>query len=243
MEVKILKDKAALSDYIADLIVKGIRAKDSFNLGCATGSTYEGVYERLVKKHKQGLVSFKHVRTFNLDEYLDINEDHPETYKNIMARNFFDHVDIQAVHTHFPPSDEHAEYESYDSLIESQGGIDLQLLGIGTNGHIAFNEPGTSFSEKTHKIRLAEETRQANSRFFASLSDVPHYAVTMGIATILGAKRVLIAASGKKKADIVKTFIDGPVDENVPASALKKHDDVLVLLDEAAASALGGETG
>ncbi len=235
MEVRIFKDKAALSDHIADFVIEEIRKKTSFNLGCATGSTYKGVYERLVKKHNEGRVSFGKVRTFNLDEYLDINKDHPEAYRNYMSRHFFDHVDINIANTHFPPTDEHAEYESYDGFIASQGGIDLQLLGIGTNGHIAFNEPGTPFTQKTHKIRLADATREANSRFFTSLSDVPRYAVTMGIDTILGAKRILLAASGKDKAAIVKTFLEGPISERVPASALKKHDDVVVVLDEAAA--------
>ncbi len=238
MKIEIVKDKEEMARYISDYLVTEISNRTTLNLGCATGSTFEEVYHRLVEAHKQKNVSFSHVRTFNLDEYLDISDEHPETYKNTMERLLFNHVDIPTHQRHFPPSDEHAEYDAYDEFIRAQGGIDIQLLGIGVNGHIAFNEPGSSFTSKTHKVALSKSTRKANARFFDSMSSVPQYAITMGIQTIMNAKSIVLAASGKHKAKAVKHMIEGKIDESLPASVLRRHDDVTVVLDNAAAKHL-----
>ncbi len=230
--------------YISDTLVTAVSDRTTVNLGCATGSTFEGVYNRLVKAHKQDDISFSGVRTFNLDEYLDISKDHPETYKNTMERLLFNHVDIPLYQQHFPPVDEHAEYNAYDEFIKAQGGIDIQLLGIGVNGHIAFNEPGTPFDSKTHKVKLSKSTRKANARFFDSMASVPEYAVTMGIRTIMNAKSIILAAGGKHKAKAIQQMVEGPIDESLPASVLRKHDDVTVVIDLAAAKHLRkGEKG
>jgi len=235
VEIRIFKSEVEASRFVCKRLIETLDESRSVNLGLATGGTYVSTYERLVDAYQRGEVTFNHVRTFNLDEYLDLSPDHPQTYRNFMQRHLFAHVDIPAQNIHFPPTDEHADYSAYDSLIEAKGGIDLQLLGIGANGHIAFNEPGTPFDSRTHRIKLDETTRRANQRFFKRFEDVPHYAVTMGVATILDARSILLSAFGEEKAEAVRAMIKDTPDPQTPATALQKHPDVTIVLDEAAA--------
>lgn len=238
MDVKVFKNKTELSRHIADLMIEKINSHDHLNLGLATGSTFTKVYRMLTEGYIHRQLSFRSVRTFNLDEYVDIDEHHPETYRNFMNRHLFDHVDIDKDKTHFPPTDADIDYKEYDDLIEKLGGIDIQLLGIGVNGHIGFNEPGVPFDTRTHKVRLEETTREANKKFFDSVDEVPTHAVTMGIESIMGSRMIILAAYGHHKADAVRDMIEGAITIDHPASILQKHADCLVVLDEAAASKL-----
>ncbi|MFW6298548.1 MAG: glucosamine-6-phosphate deaminase [Bacillota bacterium] len=238
MIVKVFKDKKELSQYVSNLLIDRIHQKGDLKLGLATGSTFTKVYRMLTEAYLQNQVSFKGVETFNLDEYVDIDAHHPETYRNFMNRHLFDHIDIDKSKTYFPPTDADIDYTEYDDLIAKKGGIDIQLLGLGVNGHIGFNEPGVPFDTRTHKVRLAKTTREANRKFFDSIDEVPTHAVTMGIESIMASKTIILAAYGKHKADAVKAMVEGPITEDHPASILQKHSDCLIVLDEAAASTL-----
>ena len=211
-----------------------------FVLGCPTGSSPLGMYKELIDLNKKGIVSFQNVVTFNMDEYVGLPKEHPESYYSFMWNNFFSHIDIKPENTHVPSgfvkSDEEAEM--YDADIRAAGGIDLQLLGIGNNGHIGFNEPLTPFTSLTHIVKLTDSTRDANKRFFTSIDEVPTHAVTMGIHTVLQAKSIILMAFGEGKADIIKKTVEGRPEIAVPASLLQLHDDVELYLDEAAASKL-----
>lgn len=238
MTIKVLKDKKALSRYISDLLIDRINGSQHLNLGLATGSTFTKVYKMLIDAHLHDQLSFKAVKTFNLDEYVDIDQSHPETYRNFMNRHLFDHIDIDKDNTHFPPTEVNAEYTEYDDAISKQGGIDIQLLGLGVNGHIGFNEPGVPFNTKTHKVQLEETTRKANKKFFETIEQVPSHAVTMGIESIMASKMIILAAYGHHKAQAVKDMIEGAITTDHPASILQNHRECLVVLDEAAASRL-----
>jgi len=241
MEVIIAKDYEHMSQLAAEIIAAQVRTKPSSVLGLATGGTPVGTYQALVKMYKEGRVDFAKVTTFNLDEYLGIPNDHPERYSNFMARNLFDHVNIPRDRVHVPTNIlEGAENfcQWYEEQIERFGGIDIQLLGIGPDGHIAFNEPSSSLASRTRMKTLDESTIEANARFFDSKDQVPRYAITMGVGTILEARHLLLIANGKKKAGIVKAFIEGPITSMVTASALQLHPKATVILDEDAASEL-----
>jgi len=207
-------------------------------LGLATGSTPVGLYNELVKLNKEGKISFKNVTTFNLDEYVGLEPTHDQSYRYFMNQHLLSHVDVDMEKTNVPSGINLDEAASYDSKISSAGGIDLQLLGIGNNGHIGFNEPGTPFGSETHLVDLTDSTREANARFFASIDDVPTQAVTMGIKTVMNAKSILMICIGKAKAQTVRDFILGEVTPDVPASILQLHPDVDVYLDPDAASLL-----
>lgn len=236
MEIRIFKNRKIASEAISQLIIDSINRKDIKNLGLATGSTYQYTYYLLRKAYERNDISFEKLLTFNLDEYLDIDSSHDQTYKNYMYKHLFKYVNIKDENVYFPPTTEDNEYTKYDKLIENKGGIGLQLLGIGQNGHIAFNEPKTSFSIKTHKIELTESTRQANKRFFNhQIDQVPRYAITMGIDTIMRSKRIIVAAFGLSKAQAIYRMIKGPINEDCPASILQKHPNIKVFLDEDAA--------
>ncbi|ATO27460.1 glucosamine-6-phosphate deaminase [Bacillus atrophaeus] len=228
-----------LSKKAADIIAETVRQKPDAVLGLATGGTPEGVYRELVRLHKTEGLSFKNITTINLDEYAGISSEDPNSYHHYMNTHLFQHIDSEKTR-HFLPDgkaeDVEAECERYDRLIDSLGGADIQLLGIGQNGHIGFNEPGTSFKSRTHSVELDEQTRQANARYFPSIDDVPKKAITMGIETILSSKRIVLIASGKSKAAAVKTLLDGKISEECPASALHLHPHVSVLIDKEAAS-------
>lgn len=237
--MKIIKarDYVEMSRKAAHYIVDQVLLKPNSVLGLATGSTPLGTYQELIRLYQNGEVSFRQVQSFNLDEYFGLGPDHPQSYRYFMNENFFKHVDIQPENTHIPDglSPNPDLYSAdYDRQIADAGGIDLQLLGIGSNGHIAFNEPGKVFIAQTRLVDLKEHTIQDNGRFFDSIDEVPRQAITMGLKSILGAKRILILASGENKADAVKGMLEGPIDPELPASILQLHPNVSLIADEAA---------
>ena len=235
------KDYEAMSRRAAQIIAAEIVHNPACLLGLATGSTPEGAYRYLVDWYKQGLLSFKNVRSVNLDEYVGLAPDHDQSYRYFMQSNLFDHVDIVPENTRVPDGltkDALAFCAGYDAYIRAQGYVDLQLLGIGRNGHIGFNEPGGCFVKETHVVDLAESTIDANARFFASRDDVPKQAISMGMGAIMGAKKVLLCASGEEKADAICGSILGSISPSCPASILQLHPDVIVVVDEAAFSKL-----
>jgi len=219
-------------------IIKGVlRMKPDAVLGLATGGTPVGIYEELVLAHRSGLISFRGATTFNLDEYVGLPEDHPESYHAYMQRHLFRHIDLPPGRSHIPNGmapDLQAECARYDRLLEAARGIDLQILGLGHNGHIGFNEPDLALTSGTHVVQLREETRRANARFFPSPDDVPTHALTMGVGTILKAKTILLVVRGADKADIVHQALTGPITTECPASLLQTHPHVVVLLDSEA---------
>ncbi len=234
-----VKDYEEASDRAFEVMKEFI--KPGKVLGLATGSTPLGLYARMVKDHKENGTSYKEIRSFNLDEYVGLPISHPESYYAFMHRNLFDQIDIPEENTHVPSGlgeDLEGQAKEYDRMID-EAPVDIQLLGIGSDGHIAFNEPGTAFDSPTHVTDLAESTIKDNCRFFDNdISKVPTQAVTQGIGTIMKAKNILLIATGANKAQAVKDMINGPVDEACPASILQKHDKVTVIVDEAAASLL-----
>lgn len=235
MKVKI-QSKEKMNSEIAKLIIDLVNEKPNCVLGLATGSSPLGVYKNLVEAVKNNQVSFKDVTTFNLDEYVGLDENHEQSYRYFMNHNLFDHIDIKKENTHVPSGTNLDNPEDYDKQIEASGGIDLQILGIGSDGHIAFNEPGTSFNSLTHVATLAESTIQDNSRFFNSVDEVPTQAVTMGLASIMKAKKIVLIATGENKAEAIKNLLQGLIIEKVPCSILRNHPDVSVYLDHDAAS-------
>ena len=235
-------DYAAMSRQAAHIIAAQVLLKPDCVLGFATGSTPIGAYEQLVAWHRQGELSFAQVKSVNLDEYYGLAPEHDQSYRYFMQSHLFDHVDIPREHTNVPDglaSDPAAECARYDQVIAGLGGIDLQLLGIGHNGHIGFNEPCDEVPLDTHLVDLTTSTIDANKRFFASEADVPRQALTMGVRSIMQAKRILIVASGEGKAEIVRRAFFGPVTPQVPASLLQLHPDVVLVGDAAALSGLG----
>lgn len=210
-------------------------------LGLATGSSPLGLYARMVEDHKKNGTSYKDIRTFNLDEYVGLPLDHPESYYSFMHTNLFDLIDIPEENTHVPSGlgeDLEGQAARYEEMIR-ENPIDIQVLGIGSDGHIAFNEPGTDFDSLTHVTDLLEPTIRDNARFFDfDMDKVPHQAVTQGIATILRAKKIILIGTGENKAKAVKAMVEGPISEDCPASILQKHDNTVIVVDEAAASLL-----
>ncbi|MBO6010212.1 MAG: glucosamine-6-phosphate deaminase [Oscillospiraceae bacterium] len=227
--------KAVAAKYV-ELLAK----KPDAVLGFATGSTPLGLYAELAKLCSENKISFKNVSTFNLDEYLGLDGTHDQSYRYFMDKNLFEKIDIDITRTRVPSGvdTDPEKAAQYDKDIEAAGGIELQLLGLGNNGHIGFNEPGTPFGSVTHIVELTDSTRQANKRFFNSIDEVPTHSVTMGIKTVMNARKIILMAFGKGKADIVKKFIRGEVTPEVPASVLQLHPDVEVYLDFDAASLL-----
>ena len=237
MEIIITETYEEMSREAADVIAECIKEKPDCVLGLATGSTPIGLYAELVKDNQAGEISFKDVKTFNLDEYRGLNPKHHQSYRYFMQENLFDHVDVVAENTHVPNGfnpDAEAACSEYEESIEDAGGLDLQLLGLGHNGHIGFNEPADHFPLATNCVQLTESTIQANSRLFDSIDEVPREAYTMGIGTIMKAKKILVVANGEGKAEIVKKAFFGPIVPQVPASVLQLHPDVTVIVDEAA---------
>lgn len=221
----------------ANLIASLLQSKPKAVLGLATGSSPVGVYARLVEMHRKGLVSFSKASSYNLDEYVGLPVDHPESYRSFMNHHLFNHVDIDITRTHVPNGnapDLEAECKAYDKMVEENGPIDLQILGIGSNGHIGFNEPDVSLTSGTHVVDLLEETREANARFFPSIDDVPRQAITMGIANIMKARQIVLLARGEEKAEAIRNAVQGPITTQCPASLLQSHPNVIVLVDEGA---------
>lgn len=240
MNIYVYPDKETLAKAAAALMAATVLEKPDAILGLATGSTPVPTYREMARLNAAGVVSFARTRTFNLDEYAGMAPDHPQSYRRFMDEQLFDHIDIDKANTHVPSGFVDATLAAdYDRQIADAGGVDLQLLGIGHDGHIGFNEPAEDFSRTTHIVDLTEVTRQANARFFDSIDEVPTQAVTMGIGTIMQARRILMIATGADKADTVKAMLEGPVTPQMPASILAMHRDVIVMLDAAAAGRIG----
>jgi glucosamine-6-phosphate deaminase len=228
-----------MSEKAAMLFLKQINKKDNSLLGLATGSSPIGIYKNLIKWHKEGLLDFSAVKTVSLDEYVGLGPGHPHSYRHFMDENLFNHINIKMENTHIPDGlakDLEKEVAEYEKRIEMLGGIDIQLLGIGRNAHIGFNEPSDSFATDTHVVNLTQSTREANARFFDSIDEVPYKALTMGIGTIMRAKKIVLVSYGENKADaIYKSFFEN-TDPMVPGSILQYHADVTVVADRAAMS-------
>lgn len=239
MKIICAKDYKDMSRKAANIISAQIIMKPNCVLGLATGSTPIGTYEQLVEWYNKGDLDFSGVTTVNLDEYRGLPRDNDQSYYYFMNEKLFSKVNIDKNRTFLPDGmepDSQKACDDYNHIIRSVGGIDLQLLGLGHNGHIGFNEPGTAFEAETHCVDLTESTMKANQRFFASMDDVPKQAYTMGIKTIMQAKKILVVVSGEDKADIVKTAFFGPITPKVQASVLQLHNDVTIVADEAALS-------
>lgn len=235
------KNYDAMSRRAAHVMAAELIRRPDCVLGLATGSTPIGMYKQLIEWNKAGDISFKEVRTVNLDEYKGLAPDHDQGYRYFMQKQLFDHVDILPENTRVPDGlsgDPDGECAQYDAYIRALGGIDVQLLGVGHNGHIGFNEPGDIFVKPTHVVDLTERTIDANARFFATRDDVPKQAFTMGIGPIMAAKRILLIASGEEKAEALYNTVCGPIDPHCPGSILQLHPDVVLVADEGALSKL-----
>ena len=236
-------DYQDMSRKAANLISAQVIMKPDSVLGLATGSTPIGAYQQLVEWFKNGDLDFSTVKSVNLDEYKGLPRTNDQSYYYFMHENLFDKVNINPANTHLPDGtepDSDKECARYEALIQSLGGVDLQLLGLGHNGHIGFNEPSDHFVKETHVVDLTESTIEANARFFASADDVPKQALTMGIGCIMAARRILLIASGADKADAIYKTVCGPITPECPASILQLHPDVVLVCDEAALSKLEG---
>ena len=239
MRIYKAKDYEEMSRKAAGIVSAQIIMKPDCVLGLATGSTPVGLYKQLIEWYRNGDLDFSGVRTVNLEEYKGISRENDQSYYYFMHQNLFDHVNIPAGNTHLPDGmepDSEKECRRYEELIQSMGSVDLQLLGIGHNGHIGFNEPADAFDKLVHCVNLTQSTIEANKRFFASAKEVPRQAYTMGIQTIMRSKKILIIANGEGKADIVRDAFFGPITPMVPASVLQLHNDVTLVADEAALS-------
>lgn len=239
MKIYRAKDYEDLSRKAANIISSEVILKPDCVLGLATGSTPIGTYKNLIKSYENGDLDFSAVTSVNLDEYKGLGPDHDQSYRYFMNHNLFDHINIDKARTFVPDgleADSDRACQAYNDIIAGCGGIDLQLLGLGHNGHIGFNEPADEFEKETHCVDLTESTIEANKRFFATEADVPRQAYTMGIKTIMQARKVLVVVSGDDKADILAKVVNGPVTPAVPASILQMHNDVIIVADEAALS-------
>ncbi|MCB0378651.1 MAG: glucosamine-6-phosphate deaminase [Bdellovibrionales bacterium] len=241
MEVIILKDPLEVSKLAAAHVVHQVQQKPMSCLGLATGSTPKNMYELLCQYYEQGKVDFSRVTSFNLDEYVGLASHHPASYGSYMEENLFRFINIRKENCHIPngmAEDVPKECQSYEEKIQKAGGIDLQILGIGTDGHIAFNEPSSSLSSRTRLKTLTEQTRNDNRHFFAEEEEVPVHVITMGVGTIMEARKILLLATGEKKADAIAKTVEGPVTAMVPSSILQFHSKVALVIDEAAARLL-----
>ena len=241
MEIVIQPTTADIASIVADSIEQLVRSHDAPVLGLATGSSPLPVYQELVRRHVEDGLSFAHVRAFLLDEYVGLPEGHPESYREVIRREFTGLVDIADDHVQGPDgfsADIATAGSRYEAAIAAAGGIDIQLLGIGSDGHIAFNEPGSSLASRTRLKTLTEQTRQDNARFFDSVDDVPFHVLTQGLGTILEARHLVLVATGANKAPAVAAMLEGPLSAFCPGSVLQLHPHATVLLDDAAAADL-----
>jgi glucosamine-6-phosphate deaminase len=237
MKIIEVRDYQQMSDTAAEYIIKKIVQDPSINLGLATGGTPVGTYKCLIDDHQKNGTSYQKVTTFNLDEYIGLSGENKNSYRYFMNDQLFNYIDINKAKTNIPSgiaADFQEECNCYEDLITKLGGVDLQILGIGSNGHIGFNEPGTSFDSKTHIVELASSTIQANARFFNKIEDVPTQAITMGISTIMESKEILLLVSGEKKREALFRLLNGEINESFPASVLKNHPCVTIIADKAA---------
>ncbi|SFD04003.1 glucosamine-6-phosphate deaminase [Pseudoalteromonas denitrificans] len=241
MQIVILKDATEVAQYGANIFIEQIKNKANSVIGLATGSTPVALYQELIKKNQQDEVSFAEVSSFNLDEYLGLKGEHPQSYRHFMTEQLFNHINIVNSNTHVPPGDAVNPVlacNEYEEKIVQAGGIDVQLLGIGRNGHIGFNEPSSGLTSRTRVKTLTQATIDDNARFFAEDEYQPHLSITMGIGTILDSNKVVLLATGEGKADAIKDMVEGPLAAICPASALQLHRDAVIVIDEAAASKL-----
>ncbi len=241
MLVEVFPDYEAISDRAAEIVTDQIRRKPDSVIGFATGSTPLGLYKRLIQNHAKHGLDFSKITTFNLDEYVGLSPDHDQSYHYFMWKNLFDHVNVTPARVHIPQGmadDVDAFCEWYERRIEQAGGIDLQILGIGGNGHIAFNEPGSSLGSRTRIKTLTQKTLEDNARFFDDPAEVPRYAITMGVGTIMDARKVLLLGSGSGKTAAIKATLEGPITAMVPATIVQLHRHAHILVDEAAAATL-----
>ena len=238
MEFHVYENAQAACEAAGLLLAAQITRKRDSVLGLATGSTPIPAYEVLVDWHRRGVIDFEHVRTFNLDEYVGIDERHPQSYHSFMQENLFSKVNLRPENIHLPSGCEDADGQAYDAAILTAGGIDMQLLGIGRNGHIGFNEPADEFTLGTHVVTLSQSTIDANARFFASADEVPRRAISMGIGNIMQARCIVLVTTGASKADALYQTIRGPVTPRVPASVLQLHPCCVILADREAARRL-----
>lgn len=230
-----------MSCKAANIIASQVIMKPNCVLGLATGSTPEGIYQQLISKYIKGELDFSNVQTVNLDEYKGLNKANNQSYQYYMVNKLFRHINIRPENYHLPDGtaiDGETECKKYDKLINDLGNVDLQLLGLGLNGHIGFNEPDDKFPKGTHLVALSQSTIEANSRFFENYDDIPRYAYTMGIKNIMDAKKIVVVVNGKQKADILKQVVTGPITPEVPASILQLHKDVTIVADKEALSLL-----
>lgn len=234
-----VKNYEEMSRKAASLIAAQVIAKPDSILGLATGSSPVGTYQNLIKAYENGDLDFSNVKSINLDEYKGLSPENDQSYRYFMNTNLFDHINIDKSNTHVPNGlepDADKACAEYNEIIAQSGGIDLQLLGLGPNGHIGFNEPDSVFIAGTHCVDLTESTIEANKRFFESADDVPRQAYTMGIQNIMSAKKIVVVVSGANKAESLAKAVNGPIDPQVPASILQLHNDVVIVADEAALS-------
>ncbi|WP_219836028.1 glucosamine-6-phosphate deaminase [Paenibacillus sp. R14(2021)] len=236
MQLKSFDNTADLDLYAAQLFADALKKNPKATLGLATGSTPIGIYGKMIDMYQNGDVSFKYATTFNLDEYVGLTRDHKQSYAHFMQQHLFNHIDLPSEQTHLPSgnaADLATECSNYDRMLEEQP-VDIQLLGLGHNGHIGFNEPDHSLQGGTHVVELEEATREANARFFDSIDEVPRQAITMGVGSILKASTILLVVKGADKAEIVKQALQGPIMTECPASLLQTHKNVIVLVDREA---------
>lgn len=241
MRVYKVKNYDEMSSKAAEIISSMVILKPDCVLGLATGSTPEGIYKELIKKYNDGSLDFSDVKSVNLDEYHGLDSANDQSYYYYMGDKLFNHINIKKENYNLPnglAEDTAKECARYDEIIKSLGGVDVQLLGIGINGHIGFNEPDDELQKDVHLAKLTESTIEANSRFFKSYDDIPKYAFTMGVKTIMSARKIILVASGKNKAEIMPAVINGPITTAVPASLLQLHPDVTIIADEDALSLL-----
>lgn len=241
MRIIIAKNYEDMGKKAANIVAGQVFLNPQSILGLATGSTPLSMYNQLIKMHKEVELDFSQVKTFNLDEYVGLPEEDTNSYHYYMSNNLFNHINIKKENIHIPngmAKDIDKECSEYEETIKNYGGMDLQILGIGNNGHIGFNEPDLKFEATTHLVKLDDETIEANSRFFKTIDDVPKCAVSMGIKTIMHAKKIILLANGSSKAEILAKALYGGITPEVPASILQLHPDVTVIVDEAAAVCL-----
>ena len=241
MRIIVCDNYEAVSKKAAQMILSQITLKPNSVLGLATGSTPIGMYKNLIQMNKEGVIDFSEVKTFNLDEYYNLPRTNDQSYYYFMHENLFNHIDINPANVQIPngmASDVEAECERYDEAIKEAGGIDIQVLGIGNNAHIGFNEPTVNFEKGTHLVQLDESTIEANARFFESKDEVPKKAVTMGVGSIFKSKKIMLLACGEGKAEAIYNTVYGKVVPEVPASILQFHNDIVLILDKDAAKLL-----
>lgn len=235
MKIINVKTYKELSKLAANIISAQIILKPNSVLGLATGSTPIGIYKELINKNKNGDIDFSQIKTINLDEYIGLSENDKQRYRYFMNQNLFDHINIDKNNTHVPSGmnkNLQEETKIYDNRVKDFGDIDLQLLGIGVDGHIGFNEPDDCFTKETHIVKLDSSTIQANSRFFENKEDVPKYAITLGMGGIMSAKKIILVANGQNKKEILEKAISGKITPQIPASILQLHKDVIVIYSE-----------